>query len=73
MGWEVTLRTPRQVKPSEQVPFSSQLCDLRQVNAWPVPQSPLWQNEGALNTSQLSKAGKIIDRRRNRPEVLLLL
>lgn len=38
-----------------------------------MPQSPLRQSEGALNTLQLNKAGKMIGRRQNRPEFLLFL
>lgn len=39
----------------------------------PEPQFPCPQSEGVLNTLQLSKAGKIIGGRLDRPEVLLLL
>lgn len=35
VGCEEIIRTPRQVEPSDQVPFSSKLWELRQIDEWP--------------------------------------
>lgn len=68
MGWEVTLWTPRQVKPSEQVPLGLNYVTFRKPVHGPCLSFPVGRVK-----EQASKAGKIFNRRLNRPEVLLFL